>query len=219
MSSFLPFLIFLAILVHSVLRKKTRGFFILTNLMIQQVICLVLKKIIAQSRPHGACSSSYGYPSGHSGFAASLSTWLILEAFLLHEKVPFKSSKLYIVLRNSFVSLAPFIPVSRYFLNYHSVEQICCGILAGFLSSMIYFWVVMTSVVNIQEGKYNGSVAKIWEKYRFQDDIISYTPREGLLMEKRSLSEDDAVETKEESVHPLKHNVKAFLQMRKIKSA
>ena len=74
-SSFLPFLIFAIMLTHSIIKKTSRGFFMVVNLAIQQVICALLKKYIAQARPIGACSTSFGYPSGHSGFAASLATW------------------------------------------------------------------------------------------------------------------------------------------------
>ncbi len=74
-SSTLPYLISIGILIHWLTRRTSRGLLVMTNLMIHQITCAVLKRYFAQPRPDGACSNSFGYPSGHSGWTASLATW------------------------------------------------------------------------------------------------------------------------------------------------
>jgi len=49
---------------------------------------------------------------------------LILESFMLHGKASFKFVRSYSWFRNSFIFVAPLIPISRFFLNYHSFEQV-----------------------------------------------------------------------------------------------
>jgi len=171
-SSILPYLIFAAIMIHAFLKKTSRGFLILINLLIQQLVCALLKKYIAQHRPIGACSTTYGYPSSHSGFTASLALWLILEAFIIHEKAHFKSSRAYTHMRNAFVLLAPLIPVSRYHLNYHSIEQICCGLLVGLVCTATYF--AMVNSVLSHKGKnalYGKMIVRTWQRYSFEDNF------------------------------------------------
>lgn len=179
-SSALPFLICAAIAVHAFTKKTSRGFLILTNILLQQVMCAALKKYIAQHRPELACSTSYGYPSSHSGFTASLAVWLILEARLLHNKVHFKSSSTYAYMRNGFVLFAPLIPVSRYFLNYHSFEQICVGLLCGTLITIPYF--IMMHKILSQRGRqniYGNMLVKTWQRYSFQDNfLVKFTEKE-----------------------------------------
>jgi len=174
-SSFLPFFLFAVFTIHAFLKKTSRGFFIITNLLIQQIVCGLLKKYFAQARPVGACSTTFGYPSSHSGFAASMATWLILETFFMHRNLHFKTSKFYTLSRNGFIVFAPLIPVSRYFLNYHSLEQILCGLLAGFVCTMVYFLIVKTTLLHGNTHKYHGSlIVKTWKKYKFHDNFAHH---------------------------------------------
>jgi len=187
-SSFLPFFLFAVFVIHSFIKKTSRGFFILVNLLIQQLVCGLLKKYFAQARPLGACSTTFGYPSSHSGFAASLTTWLVLEMFLLHKKMHFKSCKFYSLLRNSFIVFAPLIPISRYFLNYHSLEQIMCGLLAGFTCTMLFFWIVKKTLLHGNSHRYNSSlVVKTWNKYSFHDNFGTYHASEKALQNAKLL--------------------------------
>jgi len=172
LSSVIPYLISVAILVHAFTKKTSRGFLILTNLLLQQIMCAVLKKYIQQHRPIGACSTTYGYPSSHSGFTASLAVWLILEAILIHEKAHFKSAKTYAHMRNAFVCFAPLIPISRYFLNYHSLEQIVVGIIVGTMVTVPYF-IMMNNMLSSKGNKsmYGKMIIRTWQRYSFHDNF------------------------------------------------
>jgi len=173
-SSMLPYLICFAILIHTFTRKTYRSFLIFTNLLLQQIICIALKKYMAQHRPIGACSSSYGYPSSHSGFTSSLAIWLILEAKLIHNKAHFKLAKNYPHMRNAFVCFAPLVPISRYFLNYHSIEQILVGLIAGTMITVPYFFFIHNLFT--QKGNksvYGNMIIKTCQRYSFQDNFFA----------------------------------------------
>jgi len=140
----------------------------------------VLKKYIAQHRPIGACSTTYGYPSSHSGFTASLTVWLILEARLIHEKAHFKSGWAYTHMRNTFFCLAPLVPISRYFLNYHSIEQIIVGLIVGTMVTVPYFF-MMNRILSQKgnRGVYGNMIVKTWQRFSFQDNFFAkHHPKE-----------------------------------------
>lgn len=167
-SSFLPVFIYLSILVASIIKKNTRGFYILANILIQQVITAVLKMYIAQKRPEGACSSSFGYPSGHSGFATAMTTWLILEVLCFDPYAEFKQSRFYRWSRNAFLVFAPWIPISRHFLNYHTPEQIIVGCLVGNITTILFFMLAFGSSCK----NYEAIVEKVMSRYRMRDAYV-----------------------------------------------
>jgi len=170
-ASFLPLFVYLTILVYSIAKRNTRGFYTLMNVFIQQIICAFMKLYIAQARPKGACSSSFGFPSGHSGFASAMITWFILEILFFTPEAAFKQSKFYKYTRNIFIILAPLIPTSRYFLNYHSFEQIVCGLVTGVFCSVFFFGFCFGFNAN----DYEPIIAKILSKYKIQDKYVNQT--------------------------------------------
>lgn len=172
-SSLLPPIIYAGLLLFTIFRRTSRVAFFLFNLAIIQLLNeLILKRIVAESRPHGACSTSYGLPSGHSAFAASLITWLLLEWIMFHEKVPFKTFRYHVVLRTMALLAIPLIPVSRYFLNYHTVKQIGLGIATGTVCAMIHFMIV-TAIIHRNEGKFWSSrMIVILKKIGFKDNFL-----------------------------------------------
>jgi len=169
LASFLPLFVYLAILIYSIAKKNTRGCYILFNVFIQQIICAFMKLYVAQARPKGACSSSFGFPSGHSGFASAMATWFILEIIFFSQNAAFKQGKFYSYSRNIFIILAPLIPISRYFLNYHTVEQIVCGLLTGVFSTVFFFGICF----GFGTKEYESILAKFFSKYRNQDKYLN----------------------------------------------
>jgi membrane-associated phospholipid phosphatase len=172
-SSLLLPIIYASLVLFTIFRRTSRVVLVLFSLAIQQLLNeLILKRIIAESRPHGACSTSYGLPSGHSAFAASFFTWLMLEWILFHDKVPFKKARFHVVLRTLALIAFPLIPVSRYFLNYHSVKQICLGVLVGSVCAVIHFAIVI-AIIHRNEGKFWSSrMIIILKKIGFKDNFL-----------------------------------------------
>lgn len=209
-SSIVPVLVFAALAIHAIAKKTLREVLLLVNLGIQQIACALLKRYFAQARPSLACSTSFGYPSGHSGFAAALATWLLLEAVMFHDQVPFKSGKFYSKFRNSLWFFAPFIPVSRYFLNYHSIEQICYGMMTGFICTLVYFGIVMSTLMHQGNGKlYKSVVFKVSKKYKFQDNFVNYKAIEEEISE--CVKQVKEIEDRH-IIHPLRTSVRGIIE-------
>jgi len=146
---------------------------------IQQITLEIVKNILRIARPLGACSSSYGFPSNHSGFAAALLTWLLLEIFFLHKTSPFKGCKHYPYTRNLLFVFIPLVPFSRYFLNYHSIPQILTGFAAGIVISAVIFYFVYKKVVQVEYHQYlTCYVVRFWKIAKFKDNFTLYEIRE-----------------------------------------
>jgi len=188
MSSLVLMFAYLALIFHILVKRISRVFFILLTLALQQLVNeLILKRALAEARPLGACSHSYGLPSGHSSFAASFATWLILEWILFHEKVPFKTSKSYIALTTIAILATPLIPISRYYLNYHTIKQICFGVLSGFVCATVSFCILMAIVYRNNHRFENSMMTRLLRKLKFKDVYVSY---ETINEEQKSEQED-----------------------------
>jgi len=169
------FVILAALISYTIFARSSRVLFLLTSLVLQQTINeAILKNIFAEDRPPGACSRTYGLPSGHSSFAASWALLLTLEWFLYHDKVPFKTGRFYEPLRIVGILVMPFVPISRYFLNYHTPKQIYCGLLTGFAITSLYFYGIMT-LMHKDNGKLWGSkIAQQFKRLNVEENIVLY---------------------------------------------
>ena len=79
----------------------------------------LLKEVIQQDRPLGACSHSYGMPSNHS---ALISCFVTIQ--LLSHKFNWKSTL-------GLLCLLAGVVVSRVYLNYHTPMQCAAGTVYG----------------------------------------------------------------------------------------
>jgi len=140
-SSIFPFIL-VAFFGAGLLKGRTPRLMLITGCLVVQVAVneLILKNIFAELRPTGSCSHSFGLPSGHSSFASFFMTWLILEGIYISEHASFKKEKYYIHLRNIGIFFSPLVPISRFFLNYHTVKQICAGMIIGFFVAVTCFY-------------------------------------------------------------------------------
>lgn len=91
---------------------------------------------------------------------------------MLHDQAPFKREKFYGILRNSMILFAPFIAMSRYFLNYNSDEQIYTGLIVGFVCAFVWFRVVMRALKKNGE-LYKAEVLKMSKKFQLQDNFVN----------------------------------------------
>jgi len=200
-------------LIFTIFKRTSRVVFVLFNLAIIQLINeLLLKKVLAESRPHGSCSSSYGLPSGHSAFAASFITWLVLEWIMFHDKVPFKTYRFHVIMRTMAIIAIPLIPISRYFLNYHTVKQICLGILVGALCAAIHFLIV-TAIIHRNEGKFwSTKMIIILKKIGFKDNFLIIEVIEEMQLAKQEDFEAQRTAVKEQKIIlPLREPIRRLI--------
>jgi len=184
------YFIYSLLVIFIIFRRTSRALLLLIGLALQQFINdVIFKRSLAEARPPGACSHSYGLPSGHSSFASFLATWLILEWVMFHDKVPFRKSKFNLVFRVIGLIVCPFIPISRYFLNYHSVKQILYGTLDGFVLAILYFTLVVALLYK-DEGRFWGyKVTNLLQKVWFRDNFIDH---EMVIVGEPKLIDEDA---------------------------
>jgi len=174
-ASVLPYIINIGFVFYLVFARSSRVLFMFGVLAIQNTLNEhIIKKILAEARPIGACSESYGLPSGHSAFAAGLTTWLILELIVFHDRVPFKKNRVYKTMATLYIVFSPLIPISRHYLNYHSIKQIWCGIFAGAFFSLLTFYLMMILIYK-NEGRYwSGLMRRINLKLKFEENILMF---------------------------------------------
>jgi len=175
LGSLQPFIILIALFCYLLYHRTSRLLFLLLNNYLTQLICsTILKRIVAEIRPLGACSLSFGFPSGHSASAGGWATWLILEWVVFHDKVPFKKWRFYAILRDLALITMPLTPISRYFLNYHTWKQIVFGLFLGFLCGLGFFC-LMVALIYRNEGKFwNDKVVKLMKFLRGEENILTY---------------------------------------------
>jgi len=196
-SSLLLPLLYAGLVLFTIIKRTSRVAFFLISLGIMQIFNdTLLKRVLAEDRPHGACSESFGLPSGHSAFSASFFVWLLLEWVLFHDKVPFKTYRFHVVMRTLAILLIPLVPISRYFLNYHSVKQICLGVLVGSVCAIMHFLIV-TVIIHRNEGKFwNSRMVVVLKKIGFKDNFLIVE----LVEEQEQAKQEDLEEQKEQKV-------------------
>jgi len=166
-------------MIYSFVKRSARGFCFVIMISVHQVLIEIIKRILKMPRPFGACSPSYGFPSGHSAFASAMCTWFLLEHFVLDSRSPFKGWKFYRWTRNAFIVFCPLIPISRYFLNYHSIPQICTGLALGVVISALLFFIVYNRVVRVEYHIYMSSyIVRVWKVLRITDNFSLHEIRE-----------------------------------------
>ena len=130
-----PYITSIFILFSMVKYKTTRLFLIVVMCFIQNFIIEVLKNALRDPRPNYLCSKQFGNPSNHAVFFSSFLGWNIMEFFFLEKKHQNKSFKIKLLQVVSF----PFILLSRYKLQYHTIEQLFNGVITGGFLSIVWF--------------------------------------------------------------------------------
>ncbi|XP_017777912.1 PREDICTED: dolichyldiphosphatase 1-like [Nicrophorus vespilloides] len=120
----------------------TITFFIGT--IFSELVNSILKNTIQSARPMSRSGdyNEYGMPSSHSQFVWFFTTYVIYFVFIrLHHMnnntIIENMSKLLII--SSSVLMAVIVCISRIYLQYHTVAQVLCGALVGFLFATIWF--------------------------------------------------------------------------------
>eukprot|EP00742_Colponemidia_sp_Colp-10_P000452 GILJ01000493.1.p1 GENE.GILJ01000493.1~~GILJ01000493.1.p1 ORF type:complete len:217 (+),score=7.86 GILJ01000493.1:110-760(+) len=129
--SVIPYLVATLVSICLVMFRTTRFFILAVLLLTQQILNeFILKRLYRMPRPNGACATTFGMPSSHSAFAALTFTWVVLH--LINDQT---SRKWYSKMLNLLVVVCFYIPqpLSRLYLNYHSIEQVIIGTVEGIL--------------------------------------------------------------------------------------
>ena len=135
-SSLVPYLIVLILLCLAIYIRTSRSFLLLLLIIIEDTLVNFLKIIIQQPRPNYLCTKEYGFPSGHTSFCTCILFWFILEEFYIPKPLQFKYKNILII----FGIIYPFILYSRYYLNYHNIEQIVGGFIFGVFIAVSWFF-------------------------------------------------------------------------------
>ncbi|KAJ3439276.1 dolichyldiphosphatase 1 [Anaeramoeba flamelloides] len=127
----------------------------------------ILKNIIRQSRPEGACRSSYGMPSGHSVFAMFYLVWAILEIIFGTRKKWRPVTKVAVIF--VFLINTALIPYSRVYLGYHTVAQVIVGSICGAVYAILVYLVHTKYRVKIKKWIWK---FKFVRRYGLVDDYL-----------------------------------------------
>ena len=121
--SVLPYLLILLYLLLFCLRSSAQVKTQVLAGVVTSAFALVIKEVVQQDRPEGACTHSYGMPSNHVALMASFAVvniWLRPRPWLAFCMVAMVLSE----------------ACSRVYLNYHTPTQCLAGILLGSLSTL-----------------------------------------------------------------------------------
>lgn len=106
----------------------------------------IIKTIVKQPRPNSFGSfqqesirSNYGMPSAHSQFMGFLTAYVSLKLWLQWVGIKTRQKILGLSL---LILMTIGVTGSRVYLGYHTIDQVCIGVLVGILLGSLYFFVV-----------------------------------------------------------------------------
>eukprot|EP01086_Lenisia_limosa_P000440 TRINITY_DN10798_c0_g1_i1.p1 TRINITY_DN10798_c0_g1~~TRINITY_DN10798_c0_g1_i1.p1 ORF type:complete len:143 (+),score=6.17 TRINITY_DN10798_c0_g1_i1:22-429(+) len=117
----------MATLVYTQRCRQSAAFLVLQ--LTNELLNLGLKKIVNQPRPHGANQSDNGMPSSHTQFMFFFFTIFFMQ-FMEKRRLG------HIEAMASFVA-ALIVGFSRFYLGYHSLDQVFVGAVAGVISGCV----------------------------------------------------------------------------------
>ncbi|KAG4095995.1 PAP2-domain-containing protein [Neocallimastix lanati (nom. inval.)] len=139
LSSLCP--IFLIVAYTSVIlaRRELIIIFTLIGQLLNELFNTIIKHIIKQPRPENAALTSYGMPSSHSQFMFFFATYCILYMFL---KLKMNNNLWKFLISVGLIIVASTVAYSRYYLSYHSAQQVIVGITLGIFAGACWFFIV-----------------------------------------------------------------------------
>jgi membrane-associated phospholipid phosphatase len=142
--SLIPYPLVFILLILAGYFRTSRSIFILGLLFLENFIVVILKIIIQEPRPNYLCNNEYGFPSNHSCFCTCILFWFLLEEFYTPKILQIQ----YKILIIFFAMIYPLILYSRYYLNYHSINQILGGLILGIFISIGWFFFCIKYILN-----------------------------------------------------------------------
>mmetsp|Transcript_363 Transcript_363/g.346 ORF Transcript_363/g.346 Transcript_363/m.346 type:complete len:212 (+) Transcript_363:73-708(+) len=134
-ASVFPFIANIVILIRAFWKKNLAEKLFIPLTLVSLLVCeILLKTTIRQHRPDGACSHSYGMPSGHSSFSWCLIMWSL---YSYYTKL---NHRLWVPVCILFIGIN--VIISRIFLVYHTPLQVTIGSIVGIVISSVYFSII-----------------------------------------------------------------------------
>ncbi len=75
LASVTPIILTLLIISLSLYQRTSRVFCFASIIVIGEISIVILKEIFRMPRPNGACSTTFGFPSGHAAGTTFVTTW------------------------------------------------------------------------------------------------------------------------------------------------
>ncbi|XP_065226343.1 dolichyldiphosphatase 1-like isoform X2 [Planococcus citri] len=126
-------------------RRDLHTITLFIGVLLNELICMTLKYIIAEPRPYirnnDQLYSEYGMPSSHATMMFYLSTYMFYFMFIRtnYVKVDFITHLWKILITTMFFVWAIMMAISRVYLKYHSIEQVVCGAIVGIIFGTVWF--------------------------------------------------------------------------------
>ena len=198
-----PYLLSFCLMLIVVYYKTTRALGIMIMSVLENFIVEVLKNTLRDPRPNFKCNHQYGNPSNHAVFFSGLITWLIMEKIMIDKEYQFNSKLGKVLL----FSLTPFILISRYKLQYHTIEQLLNGCLVGIFICVIWFILFERNILRDQT-QFNVFLSKFGLTNNMSDYDIFIT--DGLSSSSRIYQKYLQLTKKKEELEKMKQELKSF---------
>lgn len=132
-----------------ILRRDYSTCYALGGQLLNLIINKILKKLIDQPRPESCeISSDSGMPSNHSQFISYFILFYIVQIIWVNSK--YFDSLLKVFYTSLLILMGLIVCYSRYYLNYHTLEQVVVGACIGSLFGIIW------SIIDVLIGKQLG---------------------------------------------------------------
>lgn len=160
LASMLPYLVIVDQASKLYSQRDIKNLLILSGLVVNEALAITLKKIVKQPRPLEKCElldtcDSYGWPSSHTqciffylGLHLCLTILTRPQALGNKWAKPGRADSLISLLETTILTCSSFlVGFSRYYLSYHTLQQVFVGALIGLLFSLVWSSLVMTAAV------------------------------------------------------------------------
>ncbi|KAG0294234.1 hypothetical protein BGZ96_001537 [Linnemannia gamsii] len=104
-----------------------------------ELVNLILKRLVKQARPTEYLGDGYGMPSSHSQFMAYFATYIVI---LMYRRSIVSEPLIPHTVSAVVVLWSALVVYSRVHLYYHTWQQVVAGTICGFFFAIIYFHIV-----------------------------------------------------------------------------
>jgi hypothetical protein len=171
--------------------------------LIQNFMVEFLKNNLRDPRPNFKCNHQFGNPSNYTCFYTCIIVWFILEGFFTEKKYQFKYNKFLFPL---FIAY-PFIIYSRYYLHYHTIEQIVTGIVLGSFVGIVWYFLSIKFILK-SENPLRRIFYKMEIKNSMTSDLIGNFDYEDMQLDDDFIKQYQNLLKKNEKLEHLKQNLR-----------